>query len=228
MHSTYLDNLDNLAEATIKRYNDLKIQRPVYYINNILAEWTLDVEGRIYNGFRVISEMRERGQIWYGLDFSYGGGDSTAMVEINYVDGEYYCRELFCINTQRIGDTFDNMIKAGVPLDAEIFADSAMPLLVTELKDMGYEGIKKAKKGDLAPSLKLFDKKRVIIVCETKKSGLYKAYMTWKYDKKGKLTHEPDSLAACRYGVLSKQVTGFQGIRRGRAPRRISKNVGFM
>ena len=50
IHSTYKDNINNLNKSVVKRYEDLAQSNPTYYKNTILAEWTLEVEGRIYAG----------------------------------------------------------------------------------------------------------------------------------------------------------------------------------
>tara|TARA_R110002020_G_scaffold264087_2_gene478851 strand:+ start:2528 stop:3712 length:1185 start_codon:yes stop_codon:yes gene_type:complete len=204
IHSTYLDNIDNLNKSTVERYERLKETNPVYYYNTILAEWTLSVTGRIYAGWREWPSLQETGDTWYGLDFSYGGGDSTSCVKVTWIEGTYFAEEMFNERTQKIGQTLKSMRKAGIPFNAKIFADSAMPLLITEIRDGGYSAIRKAKKGNVEAGIKKIQDKDIVLLGGNT-SQLYHGYMTFRRDKNGKLPHEPDSLAAMRYAINSKK-----------------------
>tara|TARA_R110002167_G_scaffold347121_1_gene557986 strand:+ start:13 stop:531 length:519 start_codon:yes stop_codon:yes gene_type:complete len=139
----------------------------------------------------------------YGLDFGYGGNDSTACIKIDYYEGSWYCTELFNVAKQRIGETIAMMKNMGVPRDAKIYADYAVPTFLTEIRLGGFSGIRKCRKGKVEVELKKIQDKNIIIVDPDKTSQLYFGYMTWKRNKKGVLQHEPDSLAAMRYGILS-------------------------
>ena len=143
MHSTYLDNLENLAEGTIQRYNDLKVKSPIYYRNTILAEWTMESVGRVYEGWGRYDIMEEEGDVWYGLDFGYGGKDHTACVKINYFEDVYYVSQMFSKPKLTPRTTRTELRKAGVPFNAKIYADYAMPMLIDEIKRLGYTGIRK-------------------------------------------------------------------------------------
>jgi len=226
MHSTFLDNEHNLNPSVVARYKSLAHKRPTYYTQTILAEWTLEVEGRIYDGWDVWSKMDEVGKVWYGLDFGYGGADHTSLVEINRIGDRFYCKEIFSVPAQRIQDTANMMFAANIPTNALIFADSAMPLLITELRAAGYAGIRKAKKGNVEAGIKKIQNKDITIIDEDNSSQLYFGYMTFKRDKNGKLPHEPDSLAALRYGINSQKVD-YTG-QRGTKHKRKTRKVGFL
>ena len=126
LHSTYLDNLDNLNAKSIEGYERLKKSNPTYYRNTILAEWTLEASERIYAGWDLLSKMDEVGDVWYGMDFGYGGKDHTAITKINWIDGKYYCTEILSLPKLSIRSTLTAMRKAGIPFNARIFADSAI------------------------------------------------------------------------------------------------------
>jgi phage terminase large subunit len=206
MHSTYLDNLENLAESVIQRYEDLKFSNPTYYEQTILAKWTLEVEGRVYAGWGQYEKFLDVGEVWYGLDFGYGGvkGDKTSLVKINYFEGVYYVTEMFSRNDLSISDTRQLMIDMGIPKDAQIYADSAVPTLLTELrKDNGFSALRKCRKGNVDQAIKKMQDKHIVMV--GKNPNLFYSYMTFKRNDKGKIPHEPDELAALRYGILSKR-----------------------
>jgi len=146
MHTTYLDNLHNLAPSVVQRYEDLKNSNPTYYRNTILAEWTLEVANRIYDGWERYEIFENQGDVFYGLDFGYGGNDSTALVKINNFDGVYHVEEIFCRNDLTISTTAQLMLRHKIPFTARIYADSAVPTLITEIKNKGYTGIRKCRK----------------------------------------------------------------------------------
>lgn len=224
IHSTYLDNIDNLAPSTVKRYQDLERTNPTYYANTILAEWTLEVSGRIYEGWGQYPTFRDQGDVWYGLDFGYGGNDKTSCVKVNYFEGVYYIEEMFSEAKLTIRNTLAKMKKSGIPFNAKIFADSAMPLLITEIRQGGFVSIRKATKGNVEAGIKKIQDKDIVLVGGTD-TGLYRAYMTFKRDKKGNLPHEPDELAATRYGINSKKP--IENPKKAK-PRRIRKKKGFI
>jgi len=224
MHSTYLDNLENLAASTVKRYEDLKRTNPIYYINTIMAEWTLQAEGRIYAGWGEMETFTENGDTWYGLDFGYGGKDKTSCVKITYFDEAYYVEEMFSESKLSIQKTISLLIRNGVPFNANIYADSAMPLLINEIRKGGFTSIRKARKGNVEEAIKKVQDKTIVLIGGDK-SQLYKSYMTFRRDKKGKLPHEPDELAALRYGILSRKPVINKRTRR---PKRKARKKGFL
>ena len=204
MHSTFLDNEENLNPSVVQRYKDLEFKRPKYYVNTILAEWSLESEGRVYDGWDVYPTMQDKPEFTiYGLDFGYGGSDSTALVKVDYFEGSWYCTEMFNEPNLRMGAVVAKMKAMKIPLDARIYADYAVPLFITEIRLGGYKGIRKCKKGKVEDNVKLMQDKKIVIIDEDKTSQLYFGYMTWKRDKNNKLEHEPDSCASMRYGILS-------------------------
>jgi phage terminase large subunit len=203
MHSTYIDNEENLNKSVVKRYKDLERTNPTYYKNTILAEWTLDVSGRLYAGWGMFDELEEEGDTWYAIDFGYGGKDSTACVKITWIDDVYYVEELFCEAKLSMRKTISLMRKSEIPFNAKIYADSAMPLLIEEIRSGGFRTIRKATKGNVEAGIKKVQNKDIVMVGGDK-THLYYAYMTFGYDKNNKLPHEPDILAALRYGINSR------------------------
>ena len=97
---------------------------------------------------------------------------------------------------------------------------------MTEIRLGGFSGIRKCKKGKVDVELKKIQDKSIIIIDADKSSQLYLGYMTWKYNDKGQLMHEPDSVAAMRYGILScNPKTDKANIPR---PKRVGRRKGFL
>ena len=224
IHSTYLDNLKNLHPSVIKRYQDLERTNLVYYKNTILAEWTLEVSDRIYAGWGEYPTFEEEGDTWYGLDFGYGGNDKTSCIKVTYLDEVYYVEEMFSEAKLTIRSTLTKLRKSGIPFNARIYADSAMPLLITEIRQGGYTSIRKATKGNVEAGIKKIQDKNITLVGDNT-TGLYYSYMTFRRDKKGNLPHEPDELAALRYAINSK--TPVKNPKKPK-PRRARRKKGFL
>ena len=206
IHSTYLDNIENLHPSTVARYEKLKETNPIYYRNTILAEWTLDAANRIYAGWDLIDRFDKIGDVWYGLDFGYGGKDKTSCIKINYVDEIYYVSEVFSEAKLSMRATATKLRKAGVPFNAKIYADSSVPILLDEMRVNGYRNIRKAKKGSVDAGIKKMQDKDIIIVGgKESNKNLYYSYKTFARDAKDNRPHEPDELAALRYGIISKR-----------------------
>lgn len=227
LHSTYLDNIENLNPSTVKRYQMLERTNPVYYINTILAEWTLEAEGRFYAGWGEYAHMNfdSPPDTWYGLDFGYGGKDKTSLIKIQFFENTYYVTEIFSEAKLKIKAILAKMREGRVPFNAVIYADSAMPLLITEIRDGGYRSTRKCQKGNVEAGIKKIQDKNIVIVGDS--PNLYYSYMTFRRDKNNKLPHEPDELAALRYGINSRKPILNPGKRKARPARRRA-NKGFL
>lgn len=206
IHSTYHDNIENLNPKKVASYERYKRTNPVYYRNTILAEWTLDAQERIYADWELVKTLEQEGDTWYGMDFSYYGKDHTACVKVTWIDGIYYTEEMFSEPKQLIRDTVQSMRDAGIPRNAKIFADSAMPLLIEEIRRKGYSGIKKCHKGRVEAEVKKVQDMEIKIV-GTESSNLFYHNKTWQRTKGLIKDHEPDLMAALRYAVNSKRPT---------------------
>lgn len=224
IHTTYLDNLKNLNATTIASYERHKHTNPTYYKNTILAEWTMEVSGKLYEGWGMYPEFDNDGDTWYGLDFGYGGKDKTSLVKVTYFDKVYYVEEMFSAAGLTLRNTLRKMRESQIPFTARIYADH-MPLLVDEIRRGGYSDVRKAKKGNVESGIKKIQNKDIVLIGD-KTTGLYFGYMTFKRNKNGKLPHEPDELAALRYAINSKKpIEGINKVRPRRARRTTNKYI---
>ena len=223
IHSTYLDNLENLPESTLKGFERKKIENPIYYRNTILAEWTLSAANRVYDGWQIYTHFKQDCDTWYGLDFGYGGKDKTALVEVKFFEDVYYVKQIFSKPNMDLNNIVNEMSSRGIPQNAKIFADSAVPLLIKEIRKLGYNQIARCQKGRVEAELKKIQSKEIVLITDGL-DDIYKDYMTWSRDENGKLPHEPDVLAAMRYAINSK--TPRKGNRSVRT--KVRKRKGFV
>ena len=131
IHSTYLDNIENLSESYINQIETMKIRRPERYKHTIEGAWLNKAEGVIYNNWK-LGAFKEVSKIILGQDYGFSKDESTLVKtsidkqnKIIYVDLCFYKAGL---TTSQIADL--NKKFAGENL---IVADSAEPRLINEI-----------------------------------------------------------------------------------------------
>lgn len=100
IHTTYLDNLDNLDDSFLDQINRIKQDNPEKYRNIVLGGWLEKAEGVVFENWQ-IGDFDESLPYCYGLDFGYSP-DPTAMVKVAidskkrlmYLDECLYANEL--------------------------------------------------------------------------------------------------------------------------------------
>lgn len=143
IHTTYLDNIQNLDQSFIDDTERMKERNPKRYQHVIMGGWLNTMEGVIFENW-TIGEFKQVGVSVFGQDFGFSI-DPTTLVEcsvdksrkIIYIREHFYLPKL---QTSQIGEL--NKRYAGEHL---IYADSAEPRLISELKK--YCNIREAKKG---------------------------------------------------------------------------------
>lgn len=104
------------------------------------------LRGQIFTNWEAINIFPHTRWKAYGIDFGFTN-DVTAITRVGLSDGCLYTEQL-CYKTGMLArDINDRLIECGVTKDDEIFADSANPMTIAELKAMGWN-IMGAKKGD--------------------------------------------------------------------------------
>jgi phage terminase large subunit len=135
IHTTYLDNINNLSESYINQIEQIRQRRPEKFKHQILGGWLDRAEGVIYNNW-TIGEFKTPSVSVFGQDFGFSV-DPTTLIETNidkgnkliYVRLHYYKPNLTTSDISGLNASF-----AGKGL---IVADSAEPRLISELKAKG-------------------------------------------------------------------------------------------
>jgi len=144
IHTTYLDNLDNISQSFIDKAEKIKVANYELYKHRYLGAWLDKAEGVVFENWR-IGDFDESQQVIFGQDYGFSN-DPTTLVKIA-VDKKnkiIYCDELFYKSGLSTNQIFElNMNYAGRGL---IIGDSAEPRLIDELKHRGCN-IKPAEKG---------------------------------------------------------------------------------
>lgn len=143
IHTTYLDNIENLDESYLAELEHIKNNNAFKYKHVILGGWLDKAEGVVFTNWS-IGEYKETGYKYFGQDFGFSI-DPTTLVECDidklnktiYVKGHLYKSKM---TTTEISEY--NKRTAGRNL---IIADSAEPRLISELRSNGcnIKGISK-------------------------------------------------------------------------------------
>ena len=144
IHTTYLDNLDNLSKSYLKQIENIKLRRPDKYKHQMLGGWLSKAEGVIFNNWKV-GEFKKIGVSVFGQDYGFSADPSTLVeTNIDSTNKIIYLKECFYLKGLTTTQILDlNKKYAGNSL---IIGDSAEPRLLFELKAKGCN-IKPAIKG---------------------------------------------------------------------------------
>ena len=162
IHTTYMDNKENLSESFLEQVMDMKVRRPDQYLHAILGGWLNKAEGAIYKNWRV-GDYQQRELTVFGQDFGFST-DLTTLVQIS-VDNEekkMWVRECYGqknMTTSQIAQK--NRQFCGLDL---IICDSAEPRLIQELKnmDLNVRGAVK-KQGSILSGIALMQDYEIIV-----------------------------------------------------------------
>jgi phage terminase large subunit len=146
IHTTYLDNIDNLSESFLNQIQTIKERRPDKYKHTILGGWLEKAEGVIFTNWRIGPFNKDNGSV-FGQDYGFSNDPST-LIETSidktrktiYVRLHIYQAGLTTTELARLNRQF-----AGNDL---IVADNAEPRLIAELKSQGLNIVPTIKGAD--------------------------------------------------------------------------------
>ena len=135
IHTTYLDNKENLSKSYIDQIEQMKMRRPEKYKQQMLGSWMCKAEGVIFSNWS-IGEFQEKGVSVWGQDYGFAADPSTLVeVNIDKANKTIYLKECFYLQrltTSQIAEL--NLKHANTGL---IVADSAEPRLIHEIRAKG-------------------------------------------------------------------------------------------
>ncbi len=144
IHTTYLDNVENLSKSYLEQIENIKKRRPEKYKHQMLGGWLAKAEGVIFSDNWQIGEFKKVGVSVFGQDYGFAN-DENSLVETNIdVNNKIiYLKECFYLKgltTSQIAEL--NLKHAKNHL---IVGDSAEPRLLHELKAKGCNVVKAIK-----------------------------------------------------------------------------------
>ena len=131
IHTTYLDNIENLSKSYVEQIERMKERRPSRYKHTILGAWLDKAEGVIFTNWK-IGKFKQVGKNVFGQDYGFSN-DPTTLVQTNidkenkliYVKLCFYQPKLTTSEIATLNTKFANRDL--------IVGDSAEPRLISEL-----------------------------------------------------------------------------------------------
>ncbi len=201
IHSTYLDNKENLSQSFLERIKTIKHNNFKKYTHKIMGGWLDKAEGVVFENWS-IGEFNPDGlQTSCGMDFGFSiDPDSLTEVAIDKRKRKIYLKEHIYKNGLKSQELAQIVLdKVGNKL---IIADSAEPRLIADLKHLGVN-IKAVKKGTIESGITRMQDYELVITPES--TNIAKELNNYIYsDKSSKLyvdnyNHAIDGI---RYNVI--------------------------
>lgn len=206
IHTTYLDNVENLNEDFIREVEMMREENPDKYAHIIMGRWADVAEGAIFKNINVIKEFpNDCEKVALCQDFGYTN-DPTAIAMCGIKGNELYIDEI-CYRTRMLTKEIIDILKKYPRI--KVMSESADPRLIDEIANAGIliYPVDKSGKSIIAGIEKMLEMK--IFVTERSYNMLneFRNYV-WGKDKDGRPINQPadgqmDHLCdAVRYYVL--------------------------
>jgi phage terminase large subunit len=206
IHTTYLDNINNLSPEFLKEINTMKSENPDKYAHIVIGKWSDVAAGAIFKTIYECDDIPEWCEkVAIGLDFGFTN-DPTAAIQCGISGDDLYLDEKFYETGMLSGDIIREMKET----DLDVIADSADPRLIEEIYHGGVN-IYSVEKGDgsIIAGLDFMQGMRIHV---TRRSfNLQKEFRnyTWDVDKEGNYINKPidaynHGIDAVRYYCLGK------------------------
>ena len=210
IHTTYLDNIENLSPQFIQEMKRMKEEELEKYAHVAIGRWSDVAEGAIFKRFEIVDSIpdyaKKRG---IGLDFGYSN-DPSAAIECALIDNDLYLDELFYKTRMLSGEISDSL----KPFRLKVISESADPRLIQEISNSGIliYPVDKSNINSKSSILAGIDKMLELNLKVTRRSYnlLYELRKyTWDKDKDGNYINKPidkynHALDAARYWVLGE------------------------
>ena len=136
IHSTYLDNFENLSKSFIKQIEKIKETQPQKYNHVILGGWLNKAEGVIFTNWKT-GEYIDTGFGGFGQDYGFSVDPTTLVqISIDKAHRKIYVKEHFYKTNLTTSEIFNlNLSYAGKT--GYIVGDNSEGRLISELKSKG-------------------------------------------------------------------------------------------
>ena len=201
IHSTYLDNKENLSKSFLERIETLKHNNFKKYQHKIMGGWLERAEGVVFDNWS-IGEFNPDGlQTSCGMDFGFSvDPDSLTEVAIDKKKQKIYLKEHIYKNGLKSQDLAQLILEK---VDQKlIIADSAEPRLIADLKHLGVN-IKPVKKGTIESGITRMQDYHLVITPES--TNIAKELNNYAYQDKGSKLYIDNwnhAIDGIRYNVI--------------------------
>ncbi len=210
IHSTYLDNLKNLEQSFIDQVERIRDTNPAKYNHVILGGWLDKAEGVVFTNWK-LGDFQEIGKSIYGQDFGFSI-DPTTLVQtsIDKANKRIYLKE--CVYKPKLTTSDIATLNLRYAGDSLIYADSAEPRLIAELKEKNCNIVEAIKgQGSISAGIAVLQDYQLII--DPSSTNLIKELNNYVWhDKKSNTPIDAynHGLDALRYAVYSQVANKFE------------------
>lgn len=199
IHSTYLDNKDNLSESYLKQIASIKKNNPQKYNHKILGGWLDKAEGVVFTDWEYGTFNPDKLQTSCGMDFGFSvDPDTLTEVAIDKVKKRIYLKELIYRKGLKVDDLANLILeKAG----NKLIISEVDPRLVADLKHRGCN-IRQHKKGLIETGITLMQEFKIIV--DPKSTNIGKELNNHVYADKGSKLYVDDwnhAIDGARYNI---------------------------
>ena len=207
---TYRENLPNLDENTVWRYQQYKNTNPNYYWQVIEGSSPDEVRGKIYTGWQIIENIPQEARlVKLGMDYGWFP-DPASLVAVYYWNGAYVIDEL-AYGTELTNEYLaqEALKVTGRHSEIQCVADSAEPKSIAEQRRYGLNVIGCEKgKDSVSFRIKATTQKKIFVTRRSK--NIWESYENyrWAEDKDGNPKGVPEhtyshAMDAVSYAISS-------------------------
>ena len=200
IHTTYLDNIENLPQSFIDSVEQIRKTNPSKYKHKILGGWLDRAEGVVFDNWEYGEFNPNKLQTSFGLDFGYSI-DPDALVEVAIDKSKRIIYLKQHIYSKGLGSSqLAQIIKSRADRKL-IIADSAEPRLISDLRGKGIN-IKPVKKGKIEEGVTLMQDFKLIVDKESQ--DIARELNNYSYLDKGSKLYIDDYnhiIDAARYNI---------------------------
>lgn len=131
IHTTYLDNIDNLSKSYVEQIERMKERRPSRYKHTILGAWLDKAEGVIFTNWK-IGKFKQVGKNVFGQDYGFSN-DPTTLVQTNIDKENKLIYVKLCVYQTKLTTSEIATLNSKFANRDLIVGDSAEPRLISEL-----------------------------------------------------------------------------------------------
>ena len=201
IHSTYLDNKENLSQSFLERINTIKHRNFKKYQHKIMGGWLDKAEGVVFENWTFGEFNPDSLQTSCGMDFGFSvDPDSLTEVAIDKSKRKIYLKELIYQNGLKSNQLAEIILsKVGNKL---IVADSSEPRLIADLRSLGVN-VKPVKKGTIESGITRMQDYELIVSPES--TNIAKELNNYVYADKGSKLYVDaynHAIDSARYNVI--------------------------
>jgi phage terminase large subunit len=200
IHTSYLDNVDNLPQDYLNDFEQLRQRNPNRYNHIVMGGWLDKAEGVVFTNWKYGAFNPDNLQTSCGMDFGFSvDPDTLTEVAIDKVHKKIYLKEHIYqkgIKTHILAPMIKDRVGSKL-----IIADSAEPRLIEDLRHAGVN-IQAVKKGTIESGIVRMQDFEIIV--EPNSTNIGKELNNHAYADKGSKLYIDDwnhAIDGARYNI---------------------------